>query len=105
MCRKRPQAYLAYHKPLRTRADRAQGFRQREEPWLTAQEGQAREVILALIEKYELGGLKEMTNAGVFCVSPFREMGEVRGVINRFGGNAQRLRNAVDEIQRRLYAA
>lgn len=46
-----------------------------------------------------------MTNSGVFRVSPFREMGEVRGVINRFGGNAQRLRNAVDEIQRRLYAA
>ena len=98
-------AYLAYHKPLRTRAARAQDFRQREEPWLTAQEAQAREVILALLEKYELGGLKEMTNAGVFRVSPFREMGEVRGVINRFGGDAQRLRNAVDEIQRRLYAA
>lgn len=62
-------------------------------------------MILALIEKYELGELKEMTNAGVFRVSPFREMGKVRGVINRFDGDAQRLRSAVDEIQRRLYAA
>jgi type I restriction enzyme R subunit len=98
-------AYLAYNKPLRTRTDRAQDFRQRQTSWLTDQEAQACEVILALIEKYELGGLKEMTNPGVFRVSPFREMGEVRGVINRFGGDAQRLRNAVDEIQRRLYAA
>jgi len=65
----------------------------------------AREVILALVEKYELAGLKEMTDPRVFRVSPFREMGEVRGVLKRFGGDAQQLRAVLDEVQRRLYAA
>ncbi len=98
-------AYLAYGKPLQTRGDRAAAFRQREERWLEEQSAQPREVILALLEKYELGGLQEMTNPAVFRVSPFREMGEVRGVINRFGGDAQQLRQTLSEIQQRLYAA
>lgn len=98
-------AYLAYAKPLRTRRERAQAFRQREANWLTDQGALAREVILALVEKYELAGLKEMTDPRVFRVSPFREMGEVRGVLKRFGGDAQQLRAVLDEVQRRLYAA
>ncbi|MEZ4859734.1 MAG: type I restriction-modification enzyme R subunit C-terminal domain-containing protein [Caldilineaceae bacterium] len=98
-------AYLAYDKPLRTRTDRVQAFQQREESWLAEQSAQAREVILALLEKYELSGLQEMTNPRVFRVSPFREMGEVRGVLNRFGGDAEQLRRTLVEIQQRLYAA
>ncbi len=61
-------------------------------------------IILALLDKYELGGLQEVIDPAVFRVSPFREMGEVRGVVARFGGDARRLRDTVDEIQRRLYA-
>ncbi|MEZ4616431.1 MAG: type I restriction-modification enzyme R subunit C-terminal domain-containing protein [Caldilineaceae bacterium] len=79
-------------------------FRQRETTWLDRQTAEAREVILALLNKYELGGLQEMTNPGVFRVSPFREMGEVRGVINRFG-DVQTLRQTLAELQQRLYAA
>ncbi|MCB0109661.1 MAG: carboxypeptidase regulatory-like domain-containing protein, partial [Caldilineaceae bacterium] len=97
-------AYLAYDKPLRTRTERALAFRQRETTWLERQTAEAREVILALLNKYELGGLQEMTNPGVFRVSPFREMGEVRGVINRFG-DVQTLRQTLSELQQRLYAA
>lgn len=97
-------AYLAYDKPLRTRTERALAFRQRETTWLDRQTTEAREVILALLNKYELGGLQEMTNPGVFRVSPFREMGEVRGVINRFG-DVQTLRQTLSELQQRLYAA
>ncbi|MCB0108397.1 MAG: hypothetical protein KDE53_20895, partial [Caldilineaceae bacterium] len=57
-------AYLAYDKPLRTRTERALAFRQRETTWLDRQTTEAREVILALLDKYELGGLQEMTNPG-----------------------------------------
>jgi len=31
-------------------------------------------------------------------------MGEARGVLRRFGGDPQRLRATVTELQRRLYA-
>jgi type I restriction enzyme R subunit len=61
-------------------------------------------VILALVDKYVLGGLQEMTDQAIFRVSPFREMGEARGVLRRFGGDPQRMRATVTELQRRLYA-
>ena len=32
-------------------------------------------------------------------------MGEVRGVVGRFGGQPQLLRQALEEMQRRLYAS
>jgi len=98
-------AHLAYGRPLQTRGERAAAFRQCEQAWLAEQTAEAREVILALVDKYELGGLKEMTDPEVFRVSPFREMGEVRGVLHRFGGNPERFRETMSELQRRLYAA
>lgn len=97
-------AYLAYGTPIRSRAERAAEFRARQQPWLNAQSAQAREVILTLLAKYELGGLSQIIDPTIFRVSPFREMGEVRGVVARFG-DARRLREAIDELQRRLYAA
>ena len=45
-----------------------------------------------------------MTDPAVFRVSPFREMGAARGVLRRFGGEPQRFRAAMNELQRRLYA-
>ncbi|HSH81766.1 MAG TPA: type I restriction-modification enzyme R subunit C-terminal domain-containing protein [Herpetosiphonaceae bacterium] len=98
-------AHIAYGRPIRSRAERAAAFRSREQLWIDQQTQQAREVVLALLEKYELGGLREMTDPAVFRVSPFREMGEVRGVLSRFGGDARLLRITIDELQRRLYAA
>lgn len=98
-------AHLAYGRPLRTRSQRAEAFRQGEYAWLQAQTQEAREVILALVAKYEQGGLKEMTDPQIFRVSPFREMGEMRGVTRRFGNDAGRLRDTLAELQRRLYAA
>lgn len=98
-------ANLAYGRPLRSRAERASAFRRRERTWLDAQTEEARAVILALVDKYVLGGLREMTDPAVFRVSPFREMGETRGVLRRFGGDAQRFRETLNELQRRLYAA
>ena len=39
-------------------------------------------MILALIDLYVLGGLREMTDPAVFRVSPFREMGEAYSVVS-----------------------
>ncbi len=98
-------AHLAYGQQLRNRHERAKGFRTREGAWLQSLSPPAQEVLLALLQKYELGGLKQLTDPNIFRVSPFREMGEVRGVLRRFGGQAQQLRHALDEMQRRLYAS
>ncbi len=98
-------AHLAYGRPIRTRSQRANAFREAQVAWLQTQTQEAREVILALVAKYELGGLQEMTDPQVFRVSPFREMGEMRGVTRRFGNDPNRLRETLVELQRRLYAA
>lgn len=97
--------HVAYDRALRTRYDRALALRQRERVWLDSYERDAREVIYALLGKYELGGLRQITDPRIFRVSPFRQMGDVRGVIRRFDGDAGQLRQTLAEIQRRLYAA
>jgi type I restriction enzyme R subunit len=61
-------------------------------------------VILALLDKYRIGGLEQLADPRVFSLSPFREMGKVVGVIRRFGGS-ERLQETVRKMQRRLYAA
>jgi len=95
--------HLAFGQTLRTRYDRTLDFRQNERNWLQTYDREAREVIYTLLSKYELGGLKQIDDPAIFRVPPFRQMGEVRGVIRRFDGDPQRLRQTMDEIQRRLY--
>jgi type I restriction enzyme R subunit len=59
-------------------------------------------VLLALLEKYQVGGVEEIANPKVFRLPPFDEMGQVIGVMQRFG-DVEDLGEAVDEVQRRLY--
>lgn len=73
-----------------------------EQRFLEQHDPKAREVILALLDKYRLGGVSEMASPDVFRLSPFREMGQAPGVIQRFGGT-EPLRTALGEMQRRLY--
>ena len=61
------------------------------------------EVILALLDKYRLAGVQEMSDPAVFRLSPFREMGQAPGVIRRFGG-AEALRRTLQAIQEKLYS-
>jgi type I restriction enzyme R subunit len=96
-------AHVAYHHQIRTRAERASTFLAQEQIWLEQFPPEAREVILVLLEKYQIGGLRQITDPKIFRVSPFREMGELRGVIQRFNGDAALLRQTIDELQVRLY--
>ncbi len=97
-------AHLAYGAPVHTRDERARAFRNREQRFLHRFDAEAREVLLALLEKYQVGGVEEIANAQVFRLPPFDEMGQVVGVMQRFGDVAG-LREAVNEVQRRLYPA
>lgn len=98
-------AYLAFRRePIPTRAERLQRFREQHKDWLAGFRPGQRAVVEALLEKYRLSGVDEITNARIFRLPPFREMGELRGVAQRFGG-PQPLRQTIEEIQRRLYQA
>jgi type I restriction enzyme R subunit len=96
-------ASIAFGAPVRTRDERATAFRNFEQAFLEAYEARAREVLLALLDKYRLGGVNELADPGVFRVAPFDRMGQTPGVVERFG-DATRLRAAIDQMQRRLYA-
>ena len=94
--------FVAFGKPPLTRGDRADAFLNYQQRFLHQYAPLAREVILALLQKYRAAGVQEMANPYVFRLSPFREMGQAPGVIKRFGGILA-LRDTLDEIQKRLY--
>jgi len=48
--------------------------------------------------------VEQLSDPRVFRTSPFREMGQAPGVIQRFGG-AQRLQETLEQMQQKLYAA
>jgi len=95
-------AHLAFGEPVRTRDERAQAFRNRHQRFLQRYSHEAREVILALLEKYRVGGVEEIADPKVFRLPPFDRMGQIIGVQRRFGG-VEGLRQAMREMQRRLY--
>ncbi len=95
-------AHIAFDKPLRTRGERADAFLNFEQRFLQNYDARAREVILALLDKYRMTGVTEIASPDVFRLSPFREMGQARGVMQRFGG-VEPLRKTLAEIQTRLY--
>lgn len=95
-------AHIAFNRPIYTRSERAEAFLNHEQRFIQGHQTPAREVILALLDKYRLAGVQEMARPEIFRLSPFREMGQAPGVIKRFG-DADVLRHTLHEIQQRLY--
>jgi type I restriction enzyme R subunit len=95
-------AHITFDQPVRTRSQRATAFTNREQRFVNRHTPNAREVILALLDKYRVGGVEEMTDPRVFRLSPFREMGQAVGVIRRFG-DVEHLQATMREMQQRLY--
>lgn len=97
-------AMLAFRRePPLKRSERVERFRQANQPWLDSLPAEQRAVVEALLEKYCLSGVEEITDPRVFRLPPFKEMGELSGVIARFG-STNALRQTLTEIQHRLYA-
>lgn len=95
--------HLSFEQDLFSRWQRADLFRQEQDAWLASFPQEKRDVVEALLVKYEIGGLHQVTNPQIFRVSPFREMGELRGVLKRFSNNPNALREVIADIQERLY--
>jgi hypothetical protein len=49
--------------------------------------------------------LRQITDPRILRVPPFRQLGNVRGMIQRFGGDPARLRQTLADLQHRLYTA
>ncbi len=95
--------HLAFGAPLRTRSERATAFLNRESRFLSAYQPPAREVLLALLEKYRAVGIEEIGDPRVFRLSPFLEMGQAPGIVQRFG-SVPAFQQSMNEMQQRIYA-
>ena len=95
-------AHLGFAAALRTRRERAEAFANRQSRFLGQHAPPAREVLVSLLDKSRAHGIDEISDARVFRLPPFLEMGQAPGVVRRFG-SADRLRKSMQELQQRIY--
>lgn len=94
---------IAFDRPIRSRRERAAQVRQ-QQAFFERYQTEARAVLDDLLEKYAAHGVDEFTLPDVLKVPPISERGTPAEIVALFGG-AEQLREAVDELQRLLYAA
>lgn len=96
--------HLAFNAPLRTRRERAQRLRQTSKDFFERYTPEARELLNELLEKYAEHGNAQFVLPDVLRVPPLSEHGTILQISAAFGG-AEKLREAVTELQNRLYVA
>ena len=92
--------HVAFDQPVLTRRERADNVRKRNV--FTEYGDQAREVLTALLDKYEDRGLDSLGQIEVLKLDPFPQLGTPVELIRRFGGKEQYL-HAVRQIDAALY--
>jgi len=95
--------HVAYNAPLVTRRERAEKLRQKKANFFNTFTPVAREILDTLQEKYADHGIGEFDQLPrVLQVSPFDQFGSTYEIYQLFGG-AEKLLQAVDEMQKFLY--
>jgi type I restriction enzyme R subunit len=95
--------HVAYNAPLVTRRERAEKLRQKKANFFNIFTPAAREILDSLLEKYADYGIGEFDQLPrVLQVSPFDRYGSTYEIYQLFGG-AEKLLQAVDELQSFLY--
>ena len=96
--------HLAFNAPLRTRRERAQQLRESRKDFFAQYSPKARQILNELLEKYAEHGAAQFVLPDVLKVPPVSEHGQIADIIKTFGG-ADKLRDAVMQLQTLLYAA
>jgi len=96
--------HLAFHAPLRTRRERASRMKREDAAFFDRYGPAAREVLEAMLDKYAEHGSIQFKLPDILQIPPISGWGNVIEISDRFGG-AEPMREAVNEMQRRLYAA
>jgi len=95
--------HVAYNAPLVTRRERAEKLRQKKANFFNTFTPIAREILNNLLEQYADYGIGEFDHlSSVLQVSPFDHYGSTYEIYQLFGG-ADKLLQAVDELQKFLY--
>lgn len=96
--------HLVFNAPLRTRRERAQHLKQSRKDLFDRYGPEARQILDELLEKYAEHGDAQFVLPDILKVPPLSLHGQIGDIIRAFGG-ADALRDAVNELQRSLYAA
>jgi type I restriction enzyme, R subunit len=96
--------HLAFNAPLRTRRERADRPRKEQKDFFEQYGPQARAILNELLDKYAEHGMAQFVIPDVLKVPPISNHGNVMEIVGFFGG-AERLREAVNQLQTLLYAA
>lgn len=96
--------HLAFNAPVLTRRQRADRVKKERAEFFAKFAPDAREVLNELLEKYAADGELQFTLPDVLKVPPISNRGNIPEIVGRFG-NAEKLRDAVNELQTLLYAA
>ncbi|MDO4271967.1 MAG: DEAD/DEAH box helicase family protein [Candidatus Saccharibacteria bacterium] len=91
---------LAWNTPKQGRRQRAE--RVRSSAMMNQFAEPARQVLNALLDKYETDGLQEIEKGDILQVNPFSQMGSIIELMNAFGGR-EGYNDAVDELTDALY--
>lgn len=94
--------YVAFGIPLQTREQRAQRVRT-ETDFLNQYTPLGQFVLGTLLDKYSQHGPNELRIPDALHVSPISDYGNIPEILKMFGGPDQ-LRNAVEELQKLIYA-
>ncbi len=96
--------HLAFNTPLRTRRERADRLKKERKDFFEQYGPEARAILEELLEKYAAHGPEQLRLPEVLQVPPISTHGNVMEIADKFGG-AEKLRNAVSDLQTLLYAA
>lgn len=86
-------------KPL-TRRERANNVKKRD--YLSKYQGQAREVLESLLEKYATNGIIQLEDPTILSLDPFTKIGNAVKIMRLFGGRAG-YEKAIKELETELY--
>ncbi|MDR9441020.1 MAG: type I restriction-modification enzyme R subunit C-terminal domain-containing protein, partial [Halomonas sp.] len=92
--------HIAFDRPPMTRRERAAQVRKRD--IFNRYEGQARQVLESLVDKYADAGITPIEDINVLNVAPFSEIGAPMELVQAFGGKPGYIR-AVHELEDALY--
>lgn len=95
--------HVAFNAPVRTRRERANRVRLEETAFFNQYTSPARDILLALLEKYADHGATQFS-MDIFRVPPLSDYGNIVEIARLFGG-ADQFKAAVEQLQTLLYAA
>ena len=96
--------YIAFNAPLRTRRERAERLRKGRVDFWEYFKPDARQILDEILEKYVVYGTAQFKMPDILKVPPISEHGNVIEIVEKFGG-ADKLREALSEMQTLLYAS